>query len=250
MVKALAHLILIVAILLNAACSRTEKPASVASDYTNPPQQEPSVSPRDILSRQPDFVAEEFYFSFERFHGHSSVNKVAKKGEYYRREGPIMVFFDKAGEPTLRYWRPAKIFIDDPPSKFPPSWYENASNAEIFAQDEGVRFEVVGTEEIEGHKCLKIKACSESEAQAEEKDRAMIFLYAAKDLHNLVIMTELVLPDRKTTYVLKNISFDVPDDLFKVLARRRKQTSNNGMQRTRNQHASSFTFYARRHAGR
>ena len=233
MIRVLISFALVSVFLLSAACSQTEKPISIANGDTNQPKPEPSISPREILAKQPDFVAEEFYSSFERLHGHSFVNKVAKKGEYYRREGTIMVFFDKAGEPTLRYWRPAKIFVDDPPPKQPPSWYESADNAEIFAQTEGVRFEVIGIEEVEGHECIKIKAIAESEAQTEEKDKTTVFLYAAKDLQNLVIATELFLPDRKTKYVLKNISFDVPDSLFKVLARRARQPSNKSLQRTR-----------------
>ncbi len=231
--KTFVYFVLLFVIMLNTACTQTQKPMPSTSADTNLPKQEPSFSPREILAKQPDFVAEEFSSSFERLHGHSFVTKIAKKGVYYRREGPIMVFFDKAGEPTLSYWRPAKIFVNDPPAKQPLAWYDNASNAEIFAQTEGVKFEVVGKEKVEGHECLKIKASAESEAQAEEKDKTKVFLYAATDLRNLVIATELFLPDRKTRYVLKSISFEVPDDLFKVLARRPKQTSNNRINPTR-----------------
>jgi len=182
--------------------------------------------PRELLLKQPDFTAEEIVSEFEPARGgYSLAIKFAKKGEYYRRESDIMVDFDKFGQPTIRYWRPARIFV--PPSKdnTPPKWYEHAANPEIFAKTEGISFEDAGAEVVNGRECLKVKATKQGAAPTSEEAKEVVILYVAKDLQNLVIKTEISLVDRKRTSFLRNISFDVPDELFKVLARYKPSNS-------------------------
>ena len=201
------------------ACSRVGKNSQPSG--ANLKQSAP-ISPRGLLAKQPDFQAVEGFSEFEAIGGISLPMKVAKKGGYYRRESDIMVFFHKLGQPPIRYWRPAKIFVDDPPPKNAPRWYDNASEAEIFAQAEGVKFELVGTEFVDGYECAKIEATKDTKTPGNKDDEVTVFIYSAKDLHNLAIKTEVFLPDRRRIYVLKDISFEVPDDLFKVLSRYRK----------------------------
>jgi hypothetical protein len=220
------------------ACSERNKPTPFANTT-----EESSVPARDILANQPDFVAEEHITFLKDSNDYSSdVYKVAKKGEYYRSDypttpTPTILRFNKYGEPTLCYYPFEKKFmpcvhIDEPPSN-PPEWFWYIPDAEILAKYQNVRLEVIGAEVVEGHECTKIKA---TEINSEsKKDEATVFLYAAKDLRNLVIKTEHFHPHstyKGTTYMLRNISFDVPDDLFKVLASYRKQTSNNSFNPT------------------
>ena len=220
------------------ACSQRNKPASLTNR-----KEESSVLAHDILAKQPDFVAEERITFLKDSNDYSSnVYKVAKKGEYYRSDypaipTPTIVSFNKYGQPTLCYYPFEKKFMacvyDDEPPSNPPEWSWYISEAEILAKYQNVKFEVVGTEVIDGHECTKIKATEINNEN--KKDDATVFLFAAKDLQNLVIKTEHIHPNStyiRTTYMLKNISFDVPDDLFKELASYRKQTSNNSFNPT------------------
>jgi hypothetical protein len=229
MFKIVAALLFILLLYWCLACSDRGKPKPFANTT-----EVNSVPARDILVKQPDFVAEEHITSLKDSNDYSSdVYKVAKKGEYYRNDypaipTPTIVRFNKYGEPTLCYYPFEKKFmpcvdIDEPPSN-PPEWFWYISDAEILAKYQNVRFEVIGAEVVDGHECIKIKA---TEINSEsKKDEATVFLYAAKDLRNLVIKTEYFHPHstyKRTTYMLRNISFDVPDDLFEVLASYRKQ---------------------------
>lgn len=175
-------------------------------------------SARELLATQPDFIADEFYASFETAgHGHSYTFRVAKKGEWYRSASDITAAFSSYAEPNVRYFLKAKIFDSPPRAKEKRVWYGSAQNPAILAQEQGVLFEALGEETVDGHNCLKIRATNPN-----VREEVTVLLYAAKDLKNLVIRTEMSFPDRKTTFLLKNISFDVPENLFKVLARRPK----------------------------
>lgn len=170
-----------------------------------------ATSPRELLAKQPDFVAEEIIFSAEEHgaHGHVSGHellfKKAKKGKFYRTDTGVAVFFEDATKAADGFW------------------FEGAQYAELFARKEGVRFEFAGTERVQGHECTKIKATREakqSKAEQEAKrskpdEEEVVYFYLAKDLRNLVIATQVFTPRRKTSYVLRNISFDVPAALFK-----------------------------------
>lgn len=172
-----------------------------------------ATSPRELLAKQPDFVAEEIVFSAEQHgeHGHVSGHellfKKAKKGKFYRMDTGVAVFFEDATKPG-----------DGP-------WFEGAQYAESFAGKEGVSFEVAGTERVQGHECTKIKATRGAKDNKPDEEEAVYFC-VAKDLRNLVIATQVITPRRRTTYVLKNISFDVPAALFQDAPAGAKQTSN------------------------
>ncbi len=208
-------------VLLFSDC-RKERGVEQAGKETSKVDQKTNGShARELLLKQPDFTAEEVFSEFEpaRGGGFSLAMKFAKKGEYYRRESDIMVFFYKFGQPTIRYRRPARIFDPPPKDDTPPVWHEQAYNPEIFAKTEGIAFQGDGAELVEGHDRLRIKATKQDASPASEEAKEVVFLYAAKDLQNLVIKTEVILVDRERIFFLRNISFDVPDKLFKALAR-------------------------------
>ena len=218
----------------NLSCARVQKHSeSLGVTASKPDGKWATVSPREILANQPDFVAKESYDSFEQAHGHSFGMKVAKKGQWYRRDTDIVAVFSSPDEPYVRYILKAKIFDTSPGLRERRAWFADAQNAAVLAKEEGVNFEAVGEEIIEGHECLKIKATKPGATGGDRGEGVTVYSYAAKDLQNLVIRTEVIQPERRTVYVLKDISFDVPDNLFEVLARYRRQTSNNGMHPTR-----------------
>jgi len=171
-----------------------------------------SVSPKDILLQQPDFLGKEIVSDFEITRGSGSrlSTKLAKKGACYRRETHWAVFYSKPNEPTIRFWKENKSYDYLPPTANSQLWFVGVDNPAIFAENNFIEFEVAGSESIENHDCLKIKASPRGRA-----GEAAVF-YAAKDLRNLVIKTVLTQPGRVTTYLVREISFDVPDDLFQV----------------------------------
>ena len=71
-------------------------------------------------------------------------------------------------------------------------------------------FKGVGELEINGHKCLKVQLTDKND------ESATVLYYIASDLQNLVIQIEVVDLFQTKTYALKNISFDVSDELFRL----------------------------------
>ncbi len=66
---------------------------------------------------------------------------------------------------------------------------------------------------MQGYECVKIKATKKVKGMS--RDDEEVYFHVAQDLRNLVIATQVITPGRRTSYVLRNISFDVPADLFK-----------------------------------
>lgn len=175
---------------------------------------------RELLANQPDFVADEILFSAEKrgslgfASGHRLVFKRAKKDEYYRLDTGVVIVYTDAGNRSFKYdARRKKLELDTEPDA-KEDWYEGANNPSFFSKKQGVKFEVVGTEKIQEHECTKIRATKEG-AVVKNGETEEVYFYVAKDLKNLVLATEILLPNRRTSYVLTNISFDVPATLFK-----------------------------------
>lgn len=204
--------------------------------------QEP-VSPVELLGRQPDFVAEEIISSVEQHgatgqvSGYKLLFKRAKQGKFYRTETGTVTLFKDATKPDGGLW------------------FEGAQYVESFVRKEGIKFEAVGTEQVQGHNCIKIKATQEAKVttpdheakgakpareakkakpdhkakRAKPGEEEAVYFYVAQDLRNLVIAIQVFTPRRSTSYVLRNISFDVPADLFKDAATHVKQISGHGL---------------------
>jgi hypothetical protein len=182
---------------------------------TNTPEKQTDkiqpLSPKDILLNQPDFTAEQQYFMFESHkHGGFSVSeKLSKKGSVYRWES-----FDNVN--FLRFDQPPVFCSANGKNCFEKQGYDDccgylkANQVENFARASDATFELAGSEIVQGHNCIKIKM----ENVAKEET---IYFYAAEDLKNLVIKTEVIQSDRKHTFILGNVSFDVPNKLFEPI---------------------------------
>ena len=174
-----------------------------------------SLQLKAILTDQPDFLAEEIFTEFEpRVHGGFSLrNKLAKKGDCYRSESDGSVFFFCMQKPTV-YFNPRKKTIREVPS-IDVKWYQHGSHVQMLVNEQSLTFEEIGTETIDSHDCRKIKV-SRTTSNANDPT---VFLYAAKDLRNLIIVVEVNLSDRTNRYVLRNVTFEVPVELFAPIER-------------------------------
>jgi len=180
-------------------------------------------SAREILASQPDFMGEETIMDFEPAigGGFSATSKIAKKGSTYRRDNGFFIFFSKPNQPTLRLDPKSKTYDELPVTENDRFlWYSHANDVETFAKKEKIKFEVAGTEKVDGHECVKIKATPESQSS---KGEEAIYFYAAKDLRNVVIRIEIKIPNRITAYTVENITFNVPSNLFDIPARYRRE---------------------------
>ena len=147
--------------------------------------------------------------------GMSTVSEIAKRDDTYWRDNGFFVFLSKPNGVRLRLSRKDKTHDELQRTENERSlWYSGISDVEIFAAKKKIRFERVGTETVDGHSCLKIKANPDASAATKEA----VYFYAARDLKNLVIKVELQTSWRTTTYSLKDISFKVPEMLFAVPA--------------------------------
>ena len=196
------------------ACTQPANPSQANNspiDQVN--EKSKPVIPRDILTHQPDFTAEEVFSEFEpRVHGgFSLVTKIAKKGNCYRSELDGDVDYFRPNMPIVSYHPKRKRYTEIPPSD-DSKWHLNINYVEIFASEENIQFEELGTQVVQGHECIKIKASTKG-TSSQDRDETALF-YAAKDLRNLVIAIEVNLSDRTDRYILRNISFAVPDKLF------------------------------------
>lgn len=185
-----------------------------------------AADPREWLAKQPDFVAEEIYFSTEKrgemgfVSGHQLLFKKAKQGEYYRSDtGFVVIYFD-AENRTFDFNPKSKKWEEQPERSANKEWYDGAENPPYFAGKQGVKYEILGTEKVAEHDCLKIKATKEGAPPKGEDEEEAVYFYVAKEMRNLVIATRIFLPRRRTSYVLRNISFNVPDKLFKEILNR------------------------------
>ena len=82
-------------------------------------------------------------------------------------------------------------------------------NPQELVSQKGVKFIALGTQIIDGHKCLKI------EAKLEGQD-LQVFLYAAEDLKYLIVAAQVLNPPRGSIQRLQNISLEVPSGLVEI----------------------------------
>lgn len=133
--------------------------------------------------------------------------RLVRKGKRFREESKFWIFVGEIGKRTARLFPPSKSYDDMEPLRG-ESMNEGGllANPSILLADGGTTFTALGEGKIEGHDCIKIEAT--------RKDRPeKTYLYAARDLKNLVILTQIVASEKSTTARLTNITFDVPDAL-------------------------------------
>lgn len=167
------------------------------------------LDPKSIIANQPDFVADEVFFYGEGFGGFSAKSQVARKGSRYRIDTGVVVVITEPGKPSIRLYAGSKTFEETIANQGPPLGSGQPINPQALAYREGVIFTSLGTQVVDGHKCLKIEAKSSGQS-------AKIYLYAAEDLNYLVIAAQVLNPPRGAIQRLQNISLKVPDSLFEI----------------------------------
>ncbi len=169
---------------------------------------ERQMDPRDVVLNQPDFVADLEFFVGEGFGGFSGAEHVAHKGSRYREESQFWVFVGESGKKSVQLYPQYKLYDD----MVPPEEGLGGSGAvdpKTLALESDASFSALGTVQIDGHKCIKIEVVRKEKPEK-------IYLYAALDLKNLVIVAQEIGANRGMVQRLHNVSLDVPDSLVRV----------------------------------
>jgi hypothetical protein len=188
--------------------ARSEKKAKEEEVLTPLTPEERSLNARNVILNQPDFVADLNFFVGEGFGGFGGAERLARKGKRYREESQFWIFIGELGKPSARLFPQAKAY-DDFESARGGSADSTPINPAALAAEPDVTFTALGTRVIDGHNCLKIEAARKGKPEK-------FYFYAARDLKNLVIVTQIVEPKRNTLQTLGNISLAVPDDLVQI----------------------------------
>lgn len=188
---------------------RAEKNAKKDEEVLTPlTDEERALDPRAVILNQPDFVADLTYFVGEGFGGHGGAERLVRKGNRYREESQFWIFIGEIGKPSARLFPEGKAYDD-----FEPPRGGSADSTPIdpraLAKESETTFTALGTRVIDGHNCLKIEAVRQAKPEK-------FYFYAARDLKNLVIVTQLVEEKRSTLQRLANISLDVPESLVQI----------------------------------
>jgi hypothetical protein len=173
--------------------------------------EERALDPRVLVAGQPDFVAELRFFYFEGFGGFGGAERVARKGRRYRHESQSWLFVGEEGKPAARLLPDRKLYDDLEPAGDESVGGARPFNPRTLAEEPGVTFSSLGTVSIGAHKCIKIQAVRKDKGGAEK-----IYLYAARDLKDLIIVARVEAPPRVFTQALYDISLDVPDSLVEI----------------------------------
>jgi hypothetical protein len=172
--------------------------------------EERALNPRDILLNQPDFTADLGFFVNEGFGGYSGSEHVVRKGDRFREESQFWTFVGEIGKTTVRLYPQARLYDEMVPLRLDasdgtllyPKAYALKSTATLTA---------LGTAEIDGHRCLKLELLQQDKTEK-------IYLFAALDLKNLVIVDQSLGQKVRTVQKLTNVSLDAPEALVEVPA--------------------------------
>jgi hypothetical protein len=188
--------------------ARAEKRSKKEEVLTPLTQEERSLNLRDVILKQPDFVADLSFFVGEGFGGFSGGERLARKGNRYRQESQFWIFIGEVGKSAARLYPNAKVYDN---FEAPRGGQAGGVlfDAKALALEPGVTFAALGTAQIDGHKCIKIEA---TWAGSPEKT----YLYVARDLKNLAIVSQSIGPKRTMTERLGNVSLEVPTNLVEI----------------------------------
>lgn len=170
---------------------------------------ERQLNPHDIVIAQPDFVADLALFASEGFGAHSWAEHIARKGRRYRKESQFWVFIGEIGKTSVRLYPQGKVYDDFVPPRGGGLAEGGVYDPGSLALESDVAFTAQGTVQIDGHKCIKIEAVRKGEPEK-------IYLYAASDLKNLIIVAQVLAEKRSLVERLRNVSLDVPDYLVEI----------------------------------
>lgn len=193
---------------IQARVEKNKKDEEVLTPLTD---EERALNPRDIVANQPDFVADLTFFYGEGFGGMSGGERIARKGKRYREESQFWLFIGEEGKPAARVSTEAKAYDDMEPTRDQSASGSSPFNPKTIAEESDVTFTALGTVMLSEHKCIKIEAARKGKPEK-------IYLYAARDLKNLIIVAQVLNPPRGFVQTLSNISLEVPDNLVEIPA--------------------------------
>lgn len=175
--------------------------------------EEKKLNYRDMIAKQPDFTAEMSYFRSHYVSGSGFAYKLTRKGNRFRKESQFWTFIGETGKSRVRV-NPDGTYNDLEGVDEERVGGGSDFNPMLLANDASTQFNPLGKITIDGHECIKIAVIRKDAASREEE----LYLYAAKDLRNLVIAAQF--RDSNATLVqrLQNISLDVPDALVQIPA--------------------------------
>jgi hypothetical protein len=163
---------------------------------------------KGIVANQPDFVADEVFFYNEGFGGFSAKQHVARKGNrFFLDTGFVKIILEPDKE--IRLNDRNKTFEETPIRREIVIGNGRPIDPTVLPLQPGATFVGLGTQTIDGHKCLKI------EAKIPEQD-AKVFLYAAEDLKYLIIAAQVLNPPRGSIQRLQNISLNVSASVVEI----------------------------------
>ena len=179
-------------------------------------QQSKSMSVRDILINQPDYIATETFTSAFMGHGFSVSYKTAKRLDCYRRQSDTQITYSCLNQPDMIFYPRTREYRQEarPEGTGPDALF--ISDVQTFARTRNdVEYTLVGTEKFGEQECLKIEAkVTYKEASPGFREFTFVF-YAAKNLRNLVIGVTVTGKETYASSSLHDIRLDFPDRLFK-----------------------------------
>ncbi len=209
----------LVFLLIGAASAQSQKPRqSVTPSPATRQESEPPLLPLTeaeralnlllLLSQQPDYMAEERFFDVEAHGGFSAKRQVARQGLRQMIDtGFVKILLEPGKE--FRLDDKSKTYEEIPVRENLILGNGRPLDVSLLVRQEGLRLSALGTQMIDGHKCLKIEAKLRNQ-------EAQIFLYAATDLNYLVIAAEVIKSPRRSMQRLQNISLQVPAHLLEI----------------------------------
>jgi hypothetical protein len=195
---------------LRAQIKKREQKEGTGEKLTPLADEEKKLNYRDLLATQPDFTAEMSYFRSHYVSGSGFGYKLTRKGNRFRKESQFWIFVGETGKSRVRL-NPNKTYsIEGVDTEVPGMGTD--FNPKTLLADADTVFEPLGKITIDGHECIKIMVKRKDAATRKEE----LYLYAAKDLRNLVIVAQML--DSNSTLVqrLQNISLDVPDSAVQI----------------------------------
>ena len=165
---------------------------------------------RKLVANQPDFTAEMSYFRSHYVSGSGFAYKLTRKGNRFRKESQFWIFVGETGKSRFKL-NPDKSYNQEEIDNEAPGGGSDFNPKFLASEPESI-FTPLGKITIDGHDCIKI-AVKRKDAAAREEE---LYLYAALDLQNLIIVAQM--RDSNSTLVqrLDKISLDVSDALVQI----------------------------------
>ncbi len=185
--------------------SKREEPKLIALTL-----EEQKLDIKNVLANQPSYIATEGFFFDEGFGGFSTSRQIAGKNNRNRIDTGFVTVISEPNKPDIRLYKNKTYEIETGVRKVFVTPSAGINPVDLLSFDD-ITFNALGAIVIDGHKCLKIEAKSNSFSPK-------VFLYVAEDLKNLVMATQIISERQSSIQKLVKISFDVTDDFFNIPA--------------------------------